>query len=546
MKNAAFRILIVFLNFIFLGLNAQTLNNQQRREINEAVLSFIDDYGKYSTFTLNYNGISDNYVNSFLSLFAEDAFIYNDITPSNKVSDEVKPTDYVELFKDYYFNGIGIKLRDILFETPTILSDEKYTMVIDLLKEGYGFSKTNVYYRDTIPLTLTIGFDYDTTGVRNLKIENIQGPPMGRFVKFRILKMITHKPLENARVALDSDIERTDNEGLAFFSNIDPNQTHSLRISFDDYKPIVKSNLKIDRLIEENSDRFHRRLKLDYYDPNEIIFQLSPFNFSVTALFSFALPGFKTITSLYQNEDLEFDNLRIRSSASPRLGLLAGMTAFRYGPVNVSVKAGVEKSFISGAYLFDNYHLEYPDVDDNSDYYTRMIDLYDHKQRITLRMTEFPILISVIYKGLFDLDVGGTFGIRFSTLNKSSCLIKSGYSISGEYPQYDTVYTADYHDFKDIKIRERSIFPSERKFFGYQIGLTFGKEIMPSVRAFAGPTVILYNKEFKSNTSVSDILTSDEEVNNILDTYKVSRMKYISLEFGLVYNFNTINLNKIL
>jgi len=79
-----------------------------------------------------------------------------------------------------------------------------------------------------------------------------------------------------------------------------------------------------------------------------------------------------------------------------------------------------------------------------------------------------------------------------------------------------------------------------------QFGIAVSREIIPSVRAYLGPTVILYNKEYFANSSVVDVLTPDEKVNNILYTYRSSKMKYISLELGLIYNFNAINLNKIL
>lgn len=528
------------------GLNAQTLSSKQRRLINEAVLDFLDQYGKYSTFSYDNAGITDSYVASFIALFDDEAFIYNDVIPSNKISDTMKPADYADLVRKYYSSGIGVRLNDLLFDTPRMMSGNSYLMDVELSKEIFGFSKTNVYYRDTIPLAMTIGFVFDGSMAKDLKILRISGSPTGRFIKFRVLKMFTLKPIVNARVSIDAKSQYSNYEGLASFTDIKPDRVLSLRITYDDYRPIHRSGITIDRFLEENTDAFHRRLNLDYYDPNEVIYAMSPFSFSLTPLVSFAIPGFKTITGLDQNEVLDFDNYRVRSSLSPRIGLLVGMKVFTYESISLSLKAGIEKSFISGSFLFDNYHKERPDIDDNDEGYTRMVDLNDHKQRITLSMTEFPILLSASYSGFSEFEIMGTVGVRFSSLSKSSDLIKSELSVSGDYPQFDTVYTENYYDFKTIKIKERSNFSSEKKFFGIQFGFAVSREILPSVRAYAGPTVILYNKDYFTNSSVVDILTPDEKVNNILYTYRSSKMKYVSLELGLIYNFNTINLNKIL
>ena len=546
MRRVCLLILTLIMQVSAIGLNAQTLSGKQRRLINEAVLGFLDQYGNYSTFSYDNAGISDSYTAGFISLFNDDSFIYNDIIPSNKISDSIRPTDYSELVRRYYASGIGVRLNDILFDTPWMSSGSSYLMDVELSKEIFGFSKTNVYYRDTIPLSLTIGFVFDGSKVKDLKILKISGSPLGRFIKFRVLEMFTLKPIVNARVSLDGKYQYSDYEGIASFTDIKPDRRLALSITYDDYRPIIRSEINIDRFLEENTDGFHRKLKLDYYDPNEVIYSMSPFSFSLTPLVSFAMPGFKTITARDQNDALDFDNYRVRSGLSPRIGLLAGMKIFRYETVNLSLKAGIEQSFISGTFLFDNYHREHPDIDDNDDSYTRMIDLNDHKQRITLSMTEFPILLSVSYNGFTEFDLMGTVGIRFSSLSKSSNTIRSEFSVSGKYPQFDTVYTMNYHDFKTINIKERSTFPSGRKFYGVQFGIAVSREIIPSVRAYLGPTVILYNKEYFANSSVVDVLTPDEKVNNILYTYRSSKMKYISLELGLIYNFNAINLNKIL
>lgn len=151
MRRVCLLILTLIMQVSAIGLNAQTLSGKQRRLINEAVLGFLDQYGNYSTFSYDNAGISDSYTAGFISLFNDDSFIYNDIIPSNKISDSIRPTDYSELVRRYYASGIGVRLNDILFDTPWMSSDSSYLMDVELSKEIFGFSKTNVYYRDTIP-----------------------------------------------------------------------------------------------------------------------------------------------------------------------------------------------------------------------------------------------------------------------------------------------------------------------------------------------------------------------------------------------------------
>jgi hypothetical protein len=522
----------------------QSLTGPQRRIVNESLLELINYYENYSRFTTDNNSISENYIKSFNSLFTSDASLYLDITPSNKVSDPVNLSEYVAIFRKYYSNGIGIKLHNILFDLPEYLNNNSYKIKIELSKEFYGYSKTNINYRDTIPLVFTVLFNMTGNQVGDKKILSITGDPRGRFIKVRVLKFLTLKPVINARVKLDSELKKTNGQGVTNFGNIDPLKKHSLIISYEHYKPIIYSNLDIDRFIEGNTDRYQKRLRYDYYDPNEFILVMNTFNFSISAVASFNFPGFKTIVSKDQKPDLKLDNLRERGGISPRFGIRFGFLPVRTKDFDFSINAGIEKTYLMGTYLFDLYNKESSVVDPENEPYNRIIDLYNQKQKITLNFTDFPLLISVNYKHFKDFDIGANFGVRFSTLKKSSCSIKSGFSISGSYPQFDTIYTSNYYDFKDTRISEKSTFPSVRKYFSYQIGLTVSKEIYPSLRVYVGPTLFLYTKELMKNAVLSDILSKDEEVNNILYTYKISRMKSVSLEFGLIYYFNSINLKK--
>jgi hypothetical protein len=105
--------------------------------------------------------------------------------------------------------------------------------------------------------------------------------------------------------------------------------------------------------------------------------------------------------------------------------------------------------------------------------------------------------------------------------------------ISDPSPQPETILTEDYYNFVP-----------ESKFFTYQFGLRIGREIGHSLSIYASPTLFMYNKDLMNNKEANNILTTDDKINNILFTYTRNKLQYIAIEFGLKYNFNSINLRK--
>jgi hypothetical protein len=507
---------------------SQFLTGPQRRTVNEALLELINDYENYSRFTSSNTGINETYVNLFTNLFEKNALLYNDILPSNKVSDPTGIAEYIDIFRKYYPNGIGVKLHNLLFDAPLNIANNNYRINAALTKEIYGYTWTNINYTDTIPLIFTIGFQMSGNTISDMKILRISGDTRGRFMKFRVFKVITFKPVEDAEIRIDSKLSRTNSLGIASIENIDPGKTHTLTISKEPYRNIVYSNLDIDKYIEANNNNNHQRMKYGYYDPNEFIYFMNTINFIFTPILSFNIPGIKTISSEGQNSDIKLYNMKEKGSFSPRFGARIGVYLFRTPGLDLSLNAGVEKNYIRASYSFDSCHTEIM-IQDGNGLYSRSIDLYDHQQKITLNFTEFPFLISVNFKRFKNFDVGADFGIRLSYLKKSNCKMKSGYSTSDLFQQSDTVIAKEYHDFV-----------SDKKSFAYQIGLNICREIYPSLKVYASPMLFLYNNDLISNQTTKPIISSDGEINNILFTYKKSSLQYVALEFGLMYNFSSI------
>lgn len=525
-------ITVVFLIISTTQSYSQSLSSTQHLIINKALLELLNDYESYSRFTSNNKGIDENYISQFNNLFNKNASLYIDILPSNKVSDTAGLSEYIEIFRKFYSNGIGVKLHNILFETPSKTTNGSYRINVELSKEIYGYTKTNVNYSDAIPLIFTISFNISGNNVTDMKILDISGYPRGRFLKFRVFKFFTMKPVEDAEIRIDSKFSKTNSQGIANIENIDPAKTYTLSITKEPYRKIVYSHLDIDKFIEGNNSKNHQRMKYDYYDPNEFIYFIKTINFTLTPFISFNIPGMRTIMSKDQNEDLTIFDLKDKAGFSPRFGARLGVTLFRTSTMDFSLNAGIEKNFIRASFSFDSCLTETSKTDVHGQY-TRFINFYDQQQKITLNFTEFPILLSVNFKSFKNYDIGADFGIRLSNLRKSSCSIKSGIATTDPFQQSDTVLTRDYHNII-----------SESKFFAYQFGINISRRIGPSLRIYASPTLFLYNKDLMKNKVAEDILRPDGEINNILYTYKRNTLHYIALEFGLRYNFNSINLRK--
>lgn len=519
---------IIFFLILFLipfqRTESQPLTAPQLRTVNDALLEVINDYESYSRFTSDNQRINENYISLFADLFDNKAVLYNDIVPSNKVSDQVNFSQYTSIFKQYFPFGAGVRLHNILFHYPEILGNDRYSVKADLAKEIYGKTNNNVYYKDTISLTFTFEFSISGNDIREMRIKEITGKDRGRFLNFRILKFITLKPLENALIRIDSKIVRTDSKGIARIEDIDPVKMQNLSVSFSPYKPIELSNIDIDQFIEANTYRKHQILRLPYYDQNELIFFMNTLNFSIAPVLSLGLPGVKTIISNEQTSDLEFENLRERGSLSPRIGLRLGISLLRNNYFDLSLNSGIEKNFIRAAYMFDTCRVT---IIEN--HLLKAADIYNLKQSINLNFTDLPIFISVEYKGLRDFELGADLGIRFSRLNKSTSSVSSGFSSDGLYNTGVTL-TSEYNNFH-----------SRNRFLSYQLGLKISREIPPSLKIYGGPTMFIFTRNWLENEQVSGrLLSYDKQLNNILDTFKWSELQYIAIEFGIKYNFNSV------
>jgi len=83
--------------YLFLPINrslSQSLDGAQIRRVNQALLEVINDYESYSRFTSDNKRINESYISSFSGLFDDNASLYNDIVPSNKVSEPVSIAIY--------------------------------------------------------------------------------------------------------------------------------------------------------------------------------------------------------------------------------------------------------------------------------------------------------------------------------------------------------------------------------------------------------------------------------------------------------------------
>lgn len=523
-----FSVLLVFSTNL---INCQDLSGPQKRMINEALLELISKYENYSRFTSDNRTFNAEYEDGFIGLFEKNAPVYLDILPSNKVSDVVSINDYISIFKKHYGKGVGVNVRNILLGKPVHSDGGNYTADIELIKEIYGFTKTNVNYSDAVSLVITAGFRLAGNKIDDVRILKISGDRIGRFLKFQIRKFPTNRPVKNAEIRIDSKRTYTDSDGKAVIKDINPERKQTLIISHELYPQIVKSDLDIDQYIENNTVDDQKKLKQDYFDQNEFIYSLNTLNFHVSPVMGISLPGTKTIVSEGPEKIPGMGNLEQRAAISPRVGIRAGISLWRTGGTDISVAMGIEESFIRSAFLFDTCIVNsFAGIPVNGETYNQ-ITLYDHTQRITLSLTEIPLLVSFSQKINKNYEIGANMGVRFSFVNSSRCRVESGLSASSATSSIDTLITD-----------KQKNFVTKSKFMSYQFGITLSRQIKPSLKIYAGPVLLFYQKELLNNENPSNrILSQTGSFNNILYTYNESKLKYISLEFGLKYSFSSIN-----
>ena len=325
---------------------AQDFTNPQRRFINQQVYSLLENYSRYGRLSSNYKTIDEDYLESFSTLFAPSAMVFNDILPYNRMDHNISINEYLPLIEKYYPSGIGFRLHDIQISIPYKYQYDKYRIDTHLYKEIYGTTSQNANYKDTLSLTFNIEFGFEDSNPEGFKIMGIDGANVGRTLRLFILDDESGNPLENVKVEFNNHTYFTNNSGRIEFKNLDPNATYNYSIQDKNYETIRQPDFYVDNILKS---KILVDPSAEYFDPNEIVERMS----ILTQRFIFSLHFSPSVTDHgiqlhdVQNINTESSDLQYSWVANYYFGLKTGVNVFSTQKYYLSLLMGLEYSHFS-------------------------------------------------------------------------------------------------------------------------------------------------------------------------------------------------------
>jgi len=167
--------LILILIFVIISSSfsySQIFEDNEKFAIRDSSLILLEKYVKYADLTEDGTSISDDYCNSFLTLFTEDANLINDLYGKILM---LSPDEYINMVTNKYSGGIEVKaqLDSTYFKGLKKVEGELYSVQIDCKKNTIGLNNQNKIIRKDILSTFTIFFKYKEGILSNFKINEI-------------------------------------------------------------------------------------------------------------------------------------------------------------------------------------------------------------------------------------------------------------------------------------------------------------------------------------------------------------------------------------
>ncbi len=177
-------ILILFLLLLSTFAFGQFFDDEQKFEIRDSSINLLKQYAEYADLTSDGVSISEEYVSKFLSLFtknfyskyislnADDSKLVNDISGKKQF---ISPDEYVKLVREKYVGGIEVKvdIDSVYFKNLKKVSEEVFSVELDLKKFTVGLTKQNKIVRKFIDATFTIYFSYFNETLSQFRIKEI-------------------------------------------------------------------------------------------------------------------------------------------------------------------------------------------------------------------------------------------------------------------------------------------------------------------------------------------------------------------------------------
>ena len=162
----------------------QLFEDEQKFEIRDSSIILLSRYAKYADLSSDGVSVDEEYVLKFQSLFtknyfskyislnSDDSKLVNDVSGKKQF---ITPDEYIELVKEKYVGGIEVKLDidSMFFKNLKKVSEETFSVQIDLRKYTIGLSKQDKIIRKDIDATFTIYFSYVNDTLFQFRIKEI-------------------------------------------------------------------------------------------------------------------------------------------------------------------------------------------------------------------------------------------------------------------------------------------------------------------------------------------------------------------------------------
>ncbi len=235
----------LFVSFTFMVLSGgvafghkKKFNEKGYELISNRIDSVLNAYGKYSTFSEDFNEVSSMYVDGFKQLFKDSGVkLFNDLSIQGSLNSRpINLNEYVNNVKKHYVHGLGVKIKNVTKNYSSISKkiSNKYTIVVDFDKIIFGFNDHNQKLNHTWHLHMTLEFKNPQS--RDYKIVSILSTP----------QQIVQNQKENYRVNSHGNYEVGFSilpvySSLSFPQNLPDKSSLSLALN-DTVKEISKSS----------------------------------------------------------------------------------------------------------------------------------------------------------------------------------------------------------------------------------------------------------------------------------------------------------------
>jgi hypothetical protein len=570
-------IIVVILIGAF-SIQAQDFTMKQQRDLNMQIFKLFEDYLSYMEFVKVEEYESYDNEMAFIDMFEEDATIFCDIVPENRLNENISVNEYIETIKMHFSDGLIMKFNNFKLNRPEFNGSEGQIVVNYVLRFS-GNTKYYTYYEDRFEMEAVINFKQNNGSFSDFKFASIKSlTPGKKFIKVRIQNP-ENQGIEGIAVTLTDgnkikEIKYTNPTGKVEFFDIPANAKLKISTKHDDYSSWKRSGVTVDALLKPVKDNFkvYAKDNMSISDPNELKIILKPKKLLLDLYYSnyflssqiFSLGTISTQDESFDNmnnsiadEMIEQEAARNKNVSSYSFGVLLGYQFYKKNKLSIAVKTGISMSEYTAKMSIGKYSFQYdmPDADyynatDLYNYQTRLVVLRDVEESITMSSMEFPLLFSFDYNLVQKLNLNAQLGFKYGMIStkvyesQASAYYQNQsnwyspelgdtvtFIIGGNEGKNERYGTARY----DLSSGEKDLDLDEVMYLGYG-SLSVSYPLFGGVVFYTG---VDYNYGIKTLTleTKRELSGNKDELNSITSLYDDVKINSMGLLIGIRYKF---------